>query len=87
MGGAMDIVNGCHTLCIVMEHTAKGKSKILKKCSLPLTGKGLVDMLITELAVFRFRDGKMILEEICESTTLEEVRACLLYTSPSPRDS
>ena len=54
MGGAMDLVSGCERLVILMEHTSKGKSKVLKQCSLPLTGKGLVDMLITELAVFRF---------------------------------
>lgn len=50
----MDLANGCHTLCIVMEHTSKGKSKIVKKCTLPLTGKGTTDILITELAVFKF---------------------------------
>lgn len=70
----MDLVNGCNTLCIVMEHTSKGKSKVLKKCSLPLTGKGTTDILITDMAVFRFRDGKMVLEEIADNTTLEEVR-------------
>jgi len=75
MGGAMDLVNGCHTLCIVMDHTSKGKSKVLKKCSLPLTGKGTTDILITEMAVFKFREGKMFLEEIADNTTLEHVRA------------
>jgi 3-oxoacid CoA-transferase B subunit len=54
MGGAMDLVVGCQELCIVMEHTSKGKSKVLKKCSLPLTGKGTTDILITDMAVFRF---------------------------------
>lgn len=71
----MDLANGCHTLCIVMEHTQKGKSKIVKKCTLPLTGKGTTDILITELAVFKFRDGKMILEEISANSSLEEIRA------------
>lgn len=75
MGGAMDLVTGCESLCITMEHTSKGKSKVLKRCNLPLTGKGVCDVLITELAVFRFRDGKMILEEIADNTTLEKVRA------------
>lgn len=76
MGGAMDLVNGCEKLCITMEHTSKGKSKILKNCTLPLTGKGVVNNLITELAYFTFRDGTMWLDEIANETTLEHVKAC-----------
>jgi len=75
MGGAMDLVNGVEKLLITMEHTSKGKSKILKKCGLPLTGKKVVDMLVTELAVFEYKDKKMILKEVSSDSSLEEVRA------------
>lgn len=73
MGGAMDLVNSGSNVIVLMEHTAKGKHKILEKCTLPLTGKEVVTTLITDLAVFRNIDGEMVLHEIAEDTTLEEV--------------
>jgi 3-oxoacid CoA-transferase len=87
MGGAMDLV-GSHSKCIVcMEHTSKGQSKILKTCTLPVTTKGVVKTLITELAVFEFRrDTGMTLTELSEGTTLEEVKSkteARFHISPS----
>jgi 3-oxoacid CoA-transferase len=75
MGGAMDLVSSGSRVVVVMEHTAKGAPKIYKKCRLPLTGKGIVNMIITELAVFEFRDGKMVLTETADGVTVEEVRS------------
>jgi acetate CoA/acetoacetate CoA-transferase beta subunit len=70
----MDLVNGAKKVIISMLHTAKGNPKILKKCTLPLTGKGVVDMIITELAVFEFRDKKLFLTELMPNVSLEDVK-------------
>lgn len=73
MGGAMDLVTGAKKVIVAMTHTAKGLPKILKNCILPLTGKCVVDMIVTELAVFSLQKKGLVLEEIHNSTTVEIV--------------
>lgn len=75
MGGAMDLVVGAKKVIVAMLHTAKGKSKILKECTLPLTAKGVVDMIITELAVMEVTKEGLVVKEISEDITIEELRA------------
>lgn len=75
MGGAMDLVNGAKKVIISMLHTARGNPKILKECTLPLTGKSVVDMIITELGVFEFRKEKLFLIELSEGVSLEQIKA------------
>jgi len=77
MGGAMDLVSAAGTKVVVtMEHTAKGgKHKLLENCSLPLTGKKCVDMVITEMGVFEMVDNELVLTEIDPDVDLESVRA------------
>jgi 3-oxoacid CoA-transferase len=76
-GGAMDLVSGVKRVVVLMEHTSKdGAPKILKQCSLPLTGKGVVNLIITDLCVFEVRPGVGLeLKELHPGVTLEEVRA------------
>lgn len=75
MGGAMDLVNGAKRVVVVMEHTNKqGESKIKQNCSLPLTGKGVVHRLITELAVFDFTANGMVLVEILDGASITEIK-------------
>jgi 3-oxoacid CoA-transferase subunit B len=77
MGGAMDLVNGAKRVVVIMDHlTRSGESKVKTHCTLPLTGQGVVDRLITDLAVFDFRPPQgMVLVEVQEGVTLEEVEA------------
>lgn len=75
MDGAMDLVSGAKSIVVVMEHTNKyGESKLKKACTLPLTGKNVVNKLITELGVFEFKNGSMKLVELMEGVSLEEVK-------------
>ncbi len=76
MGGAMDLVNGAKRVVVIMEHlTRGGDSKVKRECSLPLTGQRVVHRLITDLAVFDFADDGMVLAELQEGVTLDEVQA------------
>jgi len=76
VGSAMDLASGAKRLIITMMHTEKdGTPKIVPARNLPLTTKGAVDVLITDLAVLRYIDGKLTLTELLPGATLEEVRA------------
>ena len=77
MGGAMDLVAGVKRVVVLMEHTAAGKPKLLKACTLPLTGAGVVDMVVTDLGVFKTgRKGtKLTLLETAPGVTVADIRA------------
>jgi 3-oxoacid CoA-transferase subunit B len=77
MGGAMDLVAGVKRVVVVMEHNSKdGEKKLLKQCDLPLTGAGVVDMVITDLAVFTIdkKKGGMVLIERAPGVSLDELK-------------
>jgi len=75
MGGAMDLVSGAKRVIIAMQHAAKGKSKIVVKCNLPLTSVRPVDLVVTEIAVIAFPDGKATLRETAPGVSVAEVMA------------
>jgi 3-oxoacid CoA-transferase B subunit len=78
MGGAMDLVAGVKRVIVLMEHTAGGKPKLLRECTLPLTGARVVDVVVTDLGVFELaRRGptKLVLRELAPGVTLDEMRA------------
>ena len=81
MGGAMDLVAGVGRVIVVMDHTSKhGDSKILKECTLPLTGKGVVDMIITNLGVLDVVEGGLKIVELADDVTETEMRAATAGT-------
>ncbi len=76
MGGAMDLVAGVQRVVVIMDHTSKhGESKLLRECTLPLTGKGVVDRIITNLGVFDVTHRGLHIEEIADGVTEAEIRA------------
>jgi 3-oxoacid CoA-transferase subunit B len=76
MGGAMDLVAGVGRVVVVMDHTNKhGQSKVLKECTLPLTGQGVVDRIITNLGVLDVVEGGLKIIELAEGVTLDEIHA------------
>ncbi len=74
VGGAMDLVVGANKVIIAMMHTSKGEPKLIKKCTLPVTGYGEVDVVVTELGMFFFEDGKIILKKIAPEIDVEYLR-------------
>ena len=74
MGGAMDLMVGAHKVVVTVEHSGKAGSKILKKCRLPITGKGVVDVIITDKAVFEVTGDGLVLAEMVEGLTVDDIR-------------
>lgn len=75
MGGAMDLATGAKRVIVAMQHSARGQSKIVARCDLPLTSTRPVDMIVTELAVFRVCAGALLLVECADGVNLDQIRA------------
>jgi len=75
MGGAMDLVAGARKVIATLQHTSKRGSKILKKCHLPITGKGVVNVIVTEKAVFEVTPTGLVLTEVIKGLTVDDIRS------------
>jgi len=75
MGGAMDLVSGAKRVIVAMQHMAKGKSKVVKTCTLPITSLRPIDLLVTELAVIAFQKGKASLVETAPGVSVAQIKA------------
>lgn len=75
MGGAMDLVTGAKRVIVAMQHSARGKSKVVRRCSLPITAERPIDLLVTDLATISFADGKAILRERAPGVEIDQVIA------------
>jgi acetate CoA/acetoacetate CoA-transferase beta subunit len=86
MGGAMDLVCGAKSVIVAMTHTAKGKPKIMKKCTLPLTSVRRVNLIVTEMAVLEPTEKGLVLREVAPGVTKEDVIAATEATLIIPDD-
>ena len=84
MGGAMDLVTGAKRVIVAMQHTTKGKPKIMRRCTLPLTSARAVDLVVTELAVISFANGRAQLVETAEGVSVADVQAATEATLVIP---
>lgn len=75
MGGAMDLLAGARRVIVTLQHSSKSGSKILKKCTLPVTGRGVVDVIVTEKAVFEVTPDGLVLTEVLDGLTVDDIRA------------
>ena len=86
MGGAMDLVTGAARVIVAMQHTAKGKSKVVRRCDLPLTSARAVDMVVTDLAVITFAGGRAVLAETAPGVSVRDVLAATEAEIDVPAD-